>query len=138
MIEGDREGNTIEDEGLEGTIAKPNALLMLQEYGELHSREPQTGLFASLKSRKTASLSNPYLEMVARNIQPRWRQLARILGFKDDDCEEFESGDNSVGPWWPSFRMLDAFRAKLNETEARNGKGILADAIRMLNEDKNH
>ena len=100
--------------------------------------DPLPGPFASWKSRETSSLSNFYLEMVAKNIQPRWRQLASILGFNDVDCEEFESVDDCAGPWWPSFRMLDAYRARLNETEARNGKDILADAIRMLDQDKNH
>ena len=131
MIEDNRERNMIEDAGLTEAIVAPNAMPMLQENGNLHSHEPQSTLFASLENDET-TLNNQYLVMVARRVQPRWRQLALILGFNDNDCEDFENGDNSFGPWWPCFRMLDTFRAQLSETEARNAKEILADAIRRL------
>ena len=105
------------------------------------STDKQPALHPSLdvfRGRGTADLSNPFIEMVAMRIQPKWRQLALKLGFNDDECDEFEIGDNSMGPWLPCFRMLDAFRAQLSETEAKNAKIILADAIRPLDKHLSH
>ncbi|XP_072017354.1 uncharacterized protein [Amphiura filiformis] len=88
----------------------------------------------SYKMRERGSLTNAFLEIVARSIRPRWRALAARLGFTDNDCDEFESGDNIAGPYWPAFIMLDRWRADLSDTEVRNGKAILADAIQPLDE----
>ncbi|XP_072046592.1 uncharacterized protein [Amphiura filiformis] len=86
------------------------------------------------KIREKGDLTNAFLEMVARRIQSQWRGLAAKLGFTDDDCDEFEGGDNIAGPYWPAFIMLDRLRANFSETEVRNGKTILADAIQPLDE----
>ena len=117
------------------------ALSTAQGCDEVLATDQRPSLHPSLavfRNREKADLSNPFIEMVAMRIHPKWRQLAFKLGFNDDDCEEFEVGDNSVGPWLPCFRMLDAFRAQLSETEAENGKRILADAIRPLDEHLSH
>ncbi|XP_072039660.1 uncharacterized protein [Amphiura filiformis] len=103
--------------------------------GESDETLTEESLLQSLqpyKMRERGSLTNPFLERVARGIQPRWRELAARLGFSDDECEEFDSADNMPGPYWPAFRMLDHVRANFSETEAKNGKAILADAIQPL------
>ncbi|XP_072036295.1 uncharacterized protein [Amphiura filiformis] len=98
----------------------------------VHPTEPPLQSLQPFKMRERGSLTNPFLEIVARGILPKWRDLAFKLGFSDDDCEDFESGDNFPAAFWPAFRMLDHFRSRLSENEVRHGKRILADAIQSL------
>ncbi len=72
----------------------------------------------------------PFLKKVARMIEPKWQDVAHALG---EQCQDFEA-EWSVCSWWPAYKMLLSWQAKLQPCEFIQLREILADAVRPVND----
>ena len=87
------------------------------------------GACASVK--KELGDCGPYLKSVARNIQPRWLEVAKTLGFTAEDCQAFLQRKSFIKePWWPAYMMLDRWKSNLQLSDFDQIQEILRDAVR--------
>ena len=52
----------------------------------------------------------PFLKTVARNIQPRWQEVAQLLGLTAEEYKGFEK--KTITTWWPAYLMLVTWTKK--------------------------
>ena len=76
----------------------------------------------------------PLLKTVARDIRPRWQEIAAVLHFMPEECQEFNIRPSTSPPWWSAYRMLEAWRLKLPKCEPAQLRNILADAVRPFDD----
>ncbi len=82
----------------------------MQCWGAYQKRMKKNGRFNIVLGEWGPYVNNPTLSVPT--------VLTMIVGFSEDDCEEFMSGDNYPGPYWPVFKMLDRYREQLNDNDA--------------------
>ena len=76
----------------------------------------------------------PFLKTIAREIVHRWKQVAKVLEFSPEQCEEFESNNKIKEPWWPAYRMLLEWKDKLPKENHGEFFKMLADAIQTFDD----
>ena len=76
----------------------------------------------------------PFLKTIAREIEPRWKPVAKILEFTPEQCEDFETNNGIKEMWWPAYRMLLEWKDKLPKENHGEFFKMLADAIQTFDE----